>query len=105
MLIELNLYLFHHLINLILSKYYRFHDKILPWQPQMHGQPLYNSQLTLRFSRWDPSYLGVRDDLTDSSLSVNGGISVREATATSHLVCGGITAGCDFAVSSQLVRS
>ena len=25
-----------------MSKYYRFHDKQLPWQPQMHGQPLYN---------------------------------------------------------------
>ena len=23
-------------------KYYRFYDKTFPWQPQMHGQALYN---------------------------------------------------------------
>ena len=34
---------FHNLIILTLSKYYRFRDKIFPWQSQMHRQPLYNS--------------------------------------------------------------
>ena len=34
---------FHHLIILTVSKYCRFYDELPPWQPQMHGQPLYNS--------------------------------------------------------------
>ena len=34
--------LFYHLIVLTLWRYCCFYHKILPWQPQMHGQTLYN---------------------------------------------------------------
>ena len=34
---------FRHFVSIPLSKYYHFHDRILLFQPQMHGQPLYDS--------------------------------------------------------------
>ena len=36
---------FHHLFMITVSKYYHFHDKILPWQPQMHHQPWASCQI------------------------------------------------------------
>ena len=41
----------YHLVILTVSKYYRFYDKIPPWQPEMHGQPLYNVNLIIRTGR------------------------------------------------------
>ena len=32
----------HHKTILTGKKYYRFYDEILHWQPNMHGQPLYD---------------------------------------------------------------
>ena len=35
---------FHCLIIIPVSKYYCLYDEILPRQPHMHDQPLYNSK-------------------------------------------------------------
>ena len=30
------------------SKYYRFYDEIVPWQPQKHGPPLYKTTIIVK---------------------------------------------------------